>query len=88
MCSLFTFMYSIYKIGAKFAKRGIKTQARTADQRPHRVRFFKTERRRAGLHPHRRLLDDVVPEAHLEEPGLQPPLYPGPGRTMKFNCIY
>jgi hypothetical protein len=23
MCSLFTFMYSIYKIGAKFAKRGI-----------------------------------------------------------------
>ncbi|KAH0816599.1 hypothetical protein GEV33_006191 [Tenebrio molitor] len=54
-----------------------QTQARTADQRPHRVRFFRTERRRAGLHPHRRLLDDVVPEAHLEEPGLQPPLYPG-----------
>jgi hypothetical protein len=60
-------------------RRFLQTQARTADQRPHRVRFFRTERRRADLHPHRRLLTDVVPEAQLEEPGRQSPPDPGPG---------
>jgi hypothetical protein len=47
-------------------------------------RFFRTERRRADLHPRRRLLTDVVPEAPLEEPGLQPSPDQGPGGTVKF----
>jgi hypothetical protein len=36
------------------------------------LRFIRTECRRADLHPHRRLLTDVVAEGLLEEPGLQP----------------
>jgi hypothetical protein len=47
-------------------------------------RFFRTERRRADLHPRWRLLTDVVPEALLEELGLQPSPDPGPGGTVKF----
>jgi hypothetical protein len=49
--------------------------------------FIRTERRRADLHPYRRLLTDVVPEALREEPGLQPSSDPGPGVTVKFVNI-
>jgi hypothetical protein len=61
-----------------------QTQARTADLRPHRGRFNRTERRRADLHPHRCLLTDVVPEALSEEPGLHPSLGSSPGVAAKF----
>jgi hypothetical protein len=70
-------------VGAKILQE-FQTQARTADLRPHRGRFNRTERRRVALHPHRCLLTDLVPEALSGEPGLQPSLGPSPGVAVKF----
>jgi hypothetical protein len=70
-------------VGAKILQE-FQTQAETAELRPHGVRFNRTERRKADLHLHRCLLTDVVPEALLEEPGLQASLGPSPGEIVKF----
>jgi hypothetical protein len=70
-------------VGAKILQK-FQTQVRTADLRPHRGRFNKTERQRAALHLHRCLLTDVVLEALSEEPGLQPSLGSSPGVAAKF----